>query len=350
MEALWNITMGKIESVNAFKFDPTQIGVNYYETTAYDSRKPRNSISTDTSSPEFNISNRWVRSKRLPHGEACGEYLSIANIEWVKQLNSSKPDPEYQHELEQPAHATISFSGTNNPRALAKILVGVSKYFAFFGSTGMIMLYYLRIDEKIFYTPSQSFLIVGAIFVLLPIVIIFIGNFLLKKNILPDINNIILDRRTGKISAPDQKDKPAPLTFSQLECYTSTQPNAVGSPDVYLYLGYPDRPEGINVPMSINSEWQRHIEWEFYQRFMDISKPLPDLPEYEPHRNKDPVTAEYDKRVGRPKDFWKNMDYEEAVKLKERSAEAARTFPWGKTRKEAIASGWKPSRVLPWED
>ena len=320
----------------------------YYETTAYDSRKPRREISNDTSNPEFNISNRWVRSKRLPHGEECGEYLSIANMEWVNQLKANKLDPEYQYELHQPAHTTIRFSGINNPKVLAKTLIGTSKFFAITGGGGLILFSFFN-EEVHDYFVNQPFNFPLILFLYLPLLIILIGNILIRKDLLKDKNNILLDRRTGKISAPDHKGKPAPLNFSEIECYTSIQPNAVGSPDVYLYIGYPDRPEGVNVPAPINSEWQRNLEWEFYQRFMDISKPLPDLPEYEPHRHKDPVTAEYDKRVGRPKDFWKNMDYEEAEKLQERSAEAARTFPWGKTRKEAIASGWKPSGILPWE-
>ena len=322
---------------------------DYYTQTAYDSRRPRNKFSADSIAAELSFSDRWVRGQKLHHLQECREYLAISDIEWVKQLKLDCMEGEYKHSINQPMHTHIYFSSATNPRALFLALIGAAKFFAFFGFTGMLMLYYLDMDTKIIYIPDQSFLITGFIFVLAPLLFILLGNFLISKNLLPDINNIVLDRKSGTILAPDQKNKPTPLNFSELECYSSTQPNAVGSPDTYLYLGYPDRPEGVNMPAPVNSEWQRNLVWEFYQRFMDISKPLPDLPEYEPHRHKDPVTAEYDKRVGRPKDFWKNMDYEEALKLQERSAEAARSFPWGKTRKEAIASGWKPSGILPWE-
>jgi phosphohistidine phosphatase SixA len=44
---------------------------------------------------------------------------------------------------------------------------------------------------------------------------------------------------------------------------------------------------------------------------MDISKPLPDVPLLEPYRRFDKTTREYDERVGRDPNKWRNYDQEQ---------------------------------------
>lgn len=41
---------------------------------------------------------------------------------------------------------------------------------------------------------------------------------------------------------------------------------------------------------------------------MDVTRPLPDFPVLEPHRYKDPVTAEHDQKTVRPERYWRDMD------------------------------------------
>ena len=48
--------------------------------------------------------------------------------------------------------------------------------------------------------------------------------------------------------------------------------------------------------------------WDFIQNYMDVSRPLPDLPQYEEYRHLDPTTAEYDRLTGRNPRFWIDMD------------------------------------------
>ena len=76
---------------------------------------------------------------------------------------------------------------------------------------------------------------------------------------------------------------------------------------------------------------------------MDISKPLPDVPSWEPFRDRDPVSAEYDRKNDRPKDYWKNTPMEQAEAMKRQSKQAGVAFPWGATREQALATGWQPS-------
>jgi hypothetical protein len=50
--------------------------------------------------------------------------------------------------------------------------------------------------------------------------------------------------------------------------------------------------------------------WDFIQNYMDITKPLPELPLLERYRPLDPTTAEYDQKTGRPARYWRDMDDE----------------------------------------
>ncbi|WP_375176259.1 hypothetical protein [Marinobacter mobilis] len=51
-----------------------------------------------------------------------------------------------------------------------------------------------------------------------------------------------------------------------------------------------------------------YAHWDFLQNYMDITKPLPDLPVFEEYRHLDPVTAEHDGKVARPERYWRDMD------------------------------------------
>lgn len=50
--------------------------------------------------------------------------------------------------------------------------------------------------------------------------------------------------------------------------------------------------------------------WDFIQNYMDITRPLPDFPLIEKYRHLDPVTADHDRRTGRPERYWRDMDME----------------------------------------
>ena len=62
---------------------------------------------------------------------------------------------------------------------------------------------------------------------------------------------------------------------------------------------------------ACSSKENLHRIWNTIQWYMDVSRPLPDLPILEEHRGKDPVTAAYDNELGRKADFWASMSEEE---------------------------------------
>ena len=87
--------------------------------------------------------------------------------------------------------------------------------------------------------------------------------------------------------------------------------------------------EAVNVgtligPQRISQECR--ALWHFLQNYMDVSRPLPDVPFLEPHRQKDPVTAAHDKEVGRPPHYWRDMDMATFEKKVEEMEVKVRSF------------------------
>lgn len=73
--------------------------------------------------------------------------------------------------------------------------------------------------------------------------------------------------------------------------------------------------------------------WDVLQTYMDVSRPLPDVPRLEPFRHLDSVTAEHDKQTGRNPRFWRDLDLDawkqgEGVEWLKRQTE----YPWGKRK------------------
>ena len=198
--------------------------------------------------------------------------------------------------------------------------------------------------EKWFGT-SNFFLALA--FFIAPLAIYFAGKLLQKTGIAKDKNNILFNRRKGVIVLPRKKLPPLELAFDEFDPYLGSSVNPSGSMDWHLILGnryngwFVQHPEGHGD----NDRWRVYLDWEFLQHYMDISKPLPDIPSMEPFRHNDPVTAAYDKQHNRPPRYWRDMDLKTAGQMNSASAKAAANYPWGLTREQALAQGWQPSGV-----
>ncbi|PWE40760.1 hypothetical protein C9I50_15095 [Pseudomonas prosekii] len=130
-----------------------------------------------------------------------------------------------------------------------------------------------------------------------------------------------LNRRTGLVTVFDYKNNGeykkngtiGELTapFYEFDAYIATSPDSQGMPMNVLYLAHRYRNIMINFGALLcpGPEVQPACAlWDFIQNYMDVSRPLPDLPQYEEYRHLDPTTAEYDRRTGRNPRFWIDMD------------------------------------------
>ncbi|MCS2608578.1 hypothetical protein [Halomonas dongshanensis] len=80
---------------------------------------------------------------------------------------------------------------------------------------------------------------------------------------------------------------------------------------------------------------QLYAMWDMLQRYMDVSQPLPDVPQLEPFRHLDPTTKAYDEagKRGRPATYWRdlyaNSSDEELKALREAHRAEVNGTIWG---------------------
>ncbi|MHC8352710.1 hypothetical protein ACYZT7_26260 [Pseudomonas sp. RT4P38] len=130
-----------------------------------------------------------------------------------------------------------------------------------------------------------------------------------------------LNRRTGLVTVFDYKNNGeykkngtiGELTapFYEFDAYIATSPDSQGMPINVLYLAHRYRNIMINFGALLcpgPDTQQACALWDFIQNYMDVSRPLPDLPQYEEYRHLDPTTAEHDRLTGRNPRFWIDMD------------------------------------------
>ncbi|MGE8146732.1 hypothetical protein ACQKP7_16280 [Pseudomonas frederiksbergensis] len=171
------------------------------------------------------------------------------------------------------------------------------------------------------------------------IVIKFIPSFWIKPSRGPIWE---LNRRTGLVTVFDYKNNGeykkngtiGELTapFYEFDAYIATSPDSQGMPMNVLYLAHRYRNIMINFGALLcpGPEVQPACAlWDFIQNYMDVSRPLPDLPQYEEYRHLDPTTAEYDRLTGRNPRFWIDMDdatFKQVVKEMHRRVASINTF------------------------
>ncbi len=313
------------------RYDPYD---GYYAPTAYDSRRdglppdPRTSEGGDT------ILGRSMRKYAL-HGRGiqCREYLANAELDFIELLGMEN-DPEIKKQLEAQGN-TLRWMPLKNPAMATEIFAGVMQFFFIFSIPSLVLIALIA-------GITTDAMLGGGLVTLISYVSYKLARIALRRGWVKDKNNTVFDRRTGMMTLT-WKGKRHAIHFVELEAGTRHIVNHPGIVRYHLFLYH--RPTGMFAQHPAGNEhpWQVEVEWEYMQHFMDISRPLPDVPMFEPFRHKDPVTAEHDRRTGRPERYWRDMDVEKAKDMKKKSVEAAKTFLWGKTREEALSWGWRPS-------
>ncbi|MCC5881010.1 MAG: hypothetical protein JJU25_00030 [Halomonas sp.] len=106
--------------------------------------------------------------------------------------------------------------------------------------------------------------------------------------------------------------------FYEFDAYIEMRVGTQGSQfhSLKLIHRYPQRSRlpHINAPLDYDfsvggSIAQLYAAWDMLQRYMDISQPLPDIPQVEPFRHLDPTTKAYDEagKRGRPATYWRDL-------------------------------------------
>ncbi|RMG57493.1 MAG: hypothetical protein D6717_04710 [Gammaproteobacteria bacterium] len=309
----------------------------YYAPTAYDSRRdglppdPRTSEGGDT------LLGRSVRKFALSgRGVQCREYLANAQL-GIFDLLAREDDPDVKQQVDEWGGDTLTWSSLKNPAVAMETFSHVMLFFAIASIFPLSILAVIAVLEEDPHPVLFGLELAFGCFVLYKL-----ARLALDRGWVKDKNDTVFNRRTGMMTLT-RKGKRHEIPFVELEAGMRhvLQPPSLMRYHLFLY----HRPTGMFAqhPSGNEHPYQVEVEWEYMQQFMDISRPLPDVPMFEPVRHKDPVTAEHDRRTGRPERYWRDMDYEEARAMQDKSRKAAETFPWGLTREEALSVGWQPS-------
>jgi hypothetical protein len=128
------------------------------------------------------------------------------------------------------------------------------------------------------------------------------------------------------------------IPFEQL------QNSGIGSKKVHSLdcVELVDKSKLLGFTLYLKTRCRGHslIFLELVNHFMDVSRPLPDIPELEPYRHLDSTTREWDKENSRLERLWRDMLYEEYEALVEASLQAVESYPFLNPRL-VKKKGWK---------
>ncbi|MGB0942517.1 MAG: hypothetical protein ACPGUE_08960 [Marinomonas sp.] len=130
-------------------------------------------------------------------------------------------------------------------------------------------------------------------------------------------NLFSLNRQTGMVTLYKRGNKVRfSHPFSEFDCYFISSPTPQGHKNTALALAhrYNNYKQGVPLHLLLGTD-ESVLEcqnlWNMIQRYMDVSQPLPDCIILEESRERDPVTAAYDKETGRNPRYWRDMTDEE---------------------------------------
>jgi len=313
----------------------------YYAPTAYDSR--RDGLPPDAREAEGGdtILGHSMRKYALRgRGVQCREYLATSDLRVIPLLNE---DSEETREMfREPYHAHMVWTTLRNPKALVEAFMPVMVFFIVGGVISVLIAFLMAvlddgIAEAFSVTWLAALILIGG-----PYLLRKLGRLAIDRGWVKDKHDVIFDRRTGHVELT-WKGKRERMPFAELEAGMRHVVGYAGNVRYHLFLYHRVTGRYVQDPRGCEEPWEVEVEWECLQQFMDVSRPLPELPRSEPFRARDPVTAEYDRRVGRPPDYWKNLDMETAERMYDAAREAAKSYPWRLPREQALAMGWRPS-------
>ena len=165
------------------------------------------------------------------------------------------------------------------------------------------------------------------------------------------------DRQTGKVGYSfdihgcDERDEFGNCCFAwrDMKCVLVNQSTDQGGSRAFFPVishkdrdKYPDTKMTIVVTELAQNPIYCLLFWERLVRFMDNTKPLPDIPEYEGYRHLDPITAEFDKHNNRPEVYWRDMSFKQQTEI------------YDELYAEAYKIGWyndapQPEITQPWQ-
>jgi len=332
-----------------------------YAETAFRGKMESENISPTCDTP--------LLCKPLPNGTNCHEYLAIDFS--AMELNHHKKDCLHENSRGEKVYANKveKITPVKQPAAYYFFNFGapvsvVSHFAQFFTGFLSITMPFLALMTMVLVSIRDNTLwhqelIEGGTellpYVALPIALYYLLKWINKNDLLTRFNKtpsvrLAFRRDTGMVQFR-KKGQFIDVPFKEIMAMTRHHTDNSGIRRITLHLNHKHSKlnrnldsglQALGSAMHENERWWYHLRWEFIQHYMDITRPLPDIPELEPYRNLDPTTREWDKQHNRPKDYWLNMDQDTYKAMVDAACEKAETYPYDDA-KLANDIDWTPA-------
>ncbi|RFA29873.1 hypothetical protein CAI21_08545 [Alkalilimnicola ehrlichii] len=244
-------------------------------------------------------------------------------------------DEIFTHEWpERPEHhQKLFWERLGNPKAFVgvfRVLTGIFVYASF-----VIISFVLLV-------VGMSAIMDVWLYLAVPIAIFGLLTLVEKSKLLSNKGNFWLNRQTGMVVIPRWRGA-VELPFEEFDAYLLSHTGYTAGVEHKLQLVHRYSNELLICPQPCHDSWEVEALWEYWQQYMDVSRPLPDVPIFEPVRELDPVTAAYDREHNRPKYYWRNISQRRADHMVRAARLAAASYPWGLDQASARRQGWEPS-------
>lgn len=295
------------------------------------------------------VKRRFSASTVMPNGTRCHEYLALDthpdDFEWINAKHTDRPKHREGLRMERlRARDKVEF-----PRGL------VVYNWASMPTT------WIQFFRALFMVGSWMMLVLGGL-IAVPIVWIKLGPFEIKDIIEivvvflvvptlylifriiddlelatwldPDPRARVIFRRDLGVVVLHRWFRKTPLVVPFSEVQGVNQLVAVNNVSSGYILSVRHKHSKVQqwatqkIGVLPDGFWLCILDWEIIQHYMDVTRPLPDVPHFEPFRHLDPVTKTWDEEHQRPRWLWRDMNPEEYLQLALASSKAAQAYPF----------------------
>ena len=251
----------------------------------------------------------------LPKGIYLDESFARTPVEVIDIL---KDEEELKESIGEGEWYEFGWATARNPQHMWEIVYHMFRFMSYAAVVTFFIILFAVLDEV------KEDIIEVLLTLSFPFVVMWFAQY--KARTSENKNNIGFNRKTGMVSIPRKGEKPFIAPFHEFIPYYYPH-HILHGVNYHLYLGHRTEEIGAVNPNTGKHEQEMYADWALIQRFMDVSKPLPDIPLFEAFRQLDPTTKDYDQKTGRPEHYWRDMDIKEGKRLHNDSYKRIRAFP-----------------------
>ncbi|EDM46606.1 hypothetical protein [Marinobacter algicola] len=147
-----------------------------------------------------------------------------------------------------------------------------------------------------------------------------------------------LDRRTGMVTLfkdPEKEGQSGEIRgeapFHEWDGYLLSLPDHQGNIWYRLVLVHKTQEWALPMNQLLAATTNREdvlAYWDLVRQYMDVTKPLPDIPLFEAYRHLDPTTRSHDEKKGRDPLYWRDMSEQDYEAFKRRNRTALADYSW----------------------